>query len=173
MGEPLPNVLITGTPGTGKTTLARRIAEEMGGKYEHVEVSQLARDEGYVGEYDAERATHVLDEDRLLDALEPRMARGGVVADYHASHLFPERWFQLVLVLRCDNTALYDRLAARGYAAAKISENVEAEILQVLLDEARESYDPAIVHELRSDSADDLEQNIDRAVRWLRENTDG
>jgi broad-specificity NMP kinase len=38
---------------------------------------------------------------------------GGVVVDFHSVDFFPERWFQLVLVLRCDNTLLYDRLRAR------------------------------------------------------------
>ena len=44
---------------------------------------------------------------------------------------FPERWFDLVLVLTCDNTALYDRLMERGYAAKKVEENVQCEIMQV------------------------------------------
>ena len=53
---------------------------------------------------------------------------------------FPERWFDLVLVLTCDNTALYDRLVERGYAAKKLEENVQCEIMQVVLQEAKESY---------------------------------
>ena len=53
------------------------------------------------------------DEDRLLDELEPVMALGNNVVEHHSVGLFPERWFDLVLVLRTDNTLLYDRLAAR------------------------------------------------------------
>jgi len=34
--------------------------------------------------------------------------------EFHGSELFPERWFDLVLVLRCSNTTLYDRLQRRG-----------------------------------------------------------
>ena len=54
--------------------------------------------------------------------------------------MFPERWFDLVLVLRCSNTLLYDRLQARQYSGRKLEENVQAEIFQTILDEARESY---------------------------------
>ena len=50
------------------------------------------------------------------------------------------RWFDLVVVLTCDNTVLYDRLQARNYRDNKIQENVECEIMQVVLEEARESY---------------------------------
>ena len=65
---------------------------------------------------------------------------GGVVVDYHGADLFPERWFDLVVVLRTDNDVLYPRLEGRQYAPKKITENVEAEIMQVILDEARDAY---------------------------------
>lgn len=50
---------------------------------------------------------------QLLDYLEPMMSEGGIVLEHHTVDFFPERWFDLVLVLRCDNTVLYDRLVNR------------------------------------------------------------
>ena len=50
------------------------------------------------------------------------------------------RWFDLVVVLMTDNTVLYERLEKRGYEEKKISENVQCEIMQVIAEEARESY---------------------------------
>ena len=68
-------------------------------------------------EFDEARQCQVLDEDRVLDAMEPDLGRGGFVVDYHACELFPERWFDLVLVLRVgrdvafgDNQALFGLL---------------------------------------------------------------
>ena len=44
---------------------------------------------------------------------------------------------------------------------------MECEIMQMILDEARESYDPSIVQELRSDKYEDLEHNGARVCEWL------
>ena len=63
-----------------------------------------------------------------------------VIVDSHTIDYFPERWFDLVIVLRTNNTVLYDRLAKRGYSSQKLSENIQCEIMQVLLEEAREFY---------------------------------
>ena len=41
------------------------------------------------------------------------MAKGGCIVEFHSIEFFPERWFDLVLCLRCDNTILYDRLKNR------------------------------------------------------------
>jgi hypothetical protein len=41
------------------------------------------------------------------------MEEGGKVVDYHGCDFFPKRWFDIVFVLRTDNTVLYDRLSAR------------------------------------------------------------
>ena len=95
------------------------------------------------------------------------MARGGVVVDHHASDFFPERFFDIVFVLRTDTTLLYDRLKTRGYNEAKLQENVQCEIFQTLLDEARESYARERVHELKSDSDGDREENVRRIKAWI------
>ena len=41
--------------------------------------------------------------------------------------------------------------------------------MQVLLDEARESYDEEIIVELRSDSAEEIESNIERIEAWYKQ----
>ena len=38
---------------------------------------------------------------------------GGNIVDFHSCDFFPERWFDLVIVLQTDNTILYDRLEKR------------------------------------------------------------
>jgi adenylate kinase len=50
---------------------------------------------------------------QLLDAMEDEVAQGGCIIDWHACDLFPERWVDLVVVLRTDSTVLYDRLKSR------------------------------------------------------------
>ena len=50
---------------------------------------------------------------QVIDELEEVMGERGNVVEYHGCDFFPERWFQLVVVLRTDNTLLYDRLHSR------------------------------------------------------------
>ena len=78
---------------------------------------------------------HVLDEDRLLDEMEERLVDGGVVVDYHSCELFPERWFDLVIVLTAETNVLHERLTSRNYSAKKLAANMECEIFRVLLEE--------------------------------------
>ena len=70
-------------------------------------------------------------------------------------------------MLRCDSTLLYDRLTARGYKGKKLEQNMDSEIMQVLLDEARESYKEEIVVELKSESTEDVEGNLERIEAWV------
>lgn len=41
------------------------------------------------------------------------MEQGGKIVDFHTCEVFPERWFDLVIVLRADNSVLYGRLEQR------------------------------------------------------------
>jgi adenylate kinase len=165
MKKPLPNILVTGTPGTGKSETAKRLAEITGLK--HLNVGELVKTyschEGKDEEYD----TYIVDDDQICDLLEPYVEKGGNIVDFHSCELFPERWFELILVLRANTDVLFDRLSERGYNDKKRSENIECEIMQIVLDEARESYDEEIVHELTSNTPEDLDNNINRIAQWL------
>ena len=59
------------------------------------------------------------------------------------------------------------RRSHRGYPLKKIQENNEAEIMEVVLDEARSSYAQEIVVELQSEGTEDLESNVARIVQSI------
>jgi len=163
----LPNILIAGTPGTGKSTLGEQIAEETG--LEWLDISAIAKENKCLEGYDSSYGCHVLNEEKLLDEIEDRMEEGGKVVDYHGCDFFPKRWFDIVFVLRTDNTVLYDRLVARGYSGKKLEDNLQCEIFQTILDEARESYSPEIVFELPSNVSSDMESNMEKITQWVEQ----
>ena len=109
----------------------------------------------------------MLDEDRVCDELEDVLGAGGAVVDHHSCGWFPERWFDLVVVLRADTSVLYERLVQRQYPQAKLDENIDCEIMQVCLEEAHESYRPDIVLELSSNTVEDQDANVERLKAWL------
>ena len=169
-----PNVLITGTPGTGKTTLCEMVVSKCP-ELVHVNVGDRVREMELHTGWNEEFQCHDLDEDKLVDHLEEEMVHpGGRIVDFHSPDVFPERWFKrggLIIVLRTPTAPLYDRLVKRGYSEKKVQENMEAEIMQVVLEEARESYpsDETQVVELASSSVEELESNADRIVAWWQQ----
>uniref|UniRef100_A0AAV1UMH0 Adenylate kinase isoenzyme 6 homolog n=1 Tax=Peronospora matthiolae TaxID=2874970 RepID=A0AAV1UMH0_9STRA len=162
-----PNILVTGTPGTGKTSMCQQLAERSR-LLSHVNVGDLVKERGLHSGRDEEFDCFVLDEDKIVDEMEELMAEGGKVVDFHTCDFFPERWFDLVVVLRVDNTTLFDRLQKRGYSDKKVAENVECEIMEVVMQEARESYAPEIVQELTSRTVEEMEGNIERVLMWMQ-----
>lgn len=57
----------------------------------------------------------------------------------------------------------------RKYSEEKLQENLDSEIMEVLLQEARDSYDEQIVVELTSDDSDQMEANVDRIEAWVKQ----
>ncbi|KAG8458104.1 hypothetical protein KFE25_012764 [Diacronema lutheri] len=164
----LPNLLITGTPGTGKSTMAAQLAAQLP-DFALIELGELIKAKQLHDGWDAENEAYLWNEDRICDELEEAMSRGGVILDFHGADFFPERWFDLVVVLRANNSVLYERLAARRYPEKKLQENLEAEIMQVVRDEVFDAYQEDIIAEWQSDSLEQLEANIALAARWARE----
>ncbi|KDE08286.1 hypothetical protein MVLG_01549 [Microbotryum lychnidis-dioicae p1A1 Lamole] len=178
----LPNILLTGTPGTGKTTHASQLIEALQAleipaasssspetpAWETINVSEFVKANDCHSGYNEEWDTYDVDEDKLLDELEIVQRKGGRILDWHTCDIFPERWIDLVVVLRCEHSTLWTRLEKRGYTLNKIQENNEAEIMQVVLQDARESYAEEIVVELTSERPEDVEQNVARIAAWIK-----
>ncbi|KAG8923290.1 factor activating pos9 [Tulasnella sp. 419] len=162
-----PIIIVTGTPGTGKTTHAQALVDASPVPLRHLNIGELVKDRKLHEGFDEEWQSYIVDDDKVLDEIEPLVDKGGLVLDWHTCGIFPERWIDLVVVLRCDHTMLWERLEKRQYPLKKIQENNEAEIMQTVLDEARESYAEEIIVELQSEGTSDLESNVARITAWV------
>ena len=60
-------------------------------------------------------------------------------------------------------------VCVRGYSLAKVKENVEAEIMQVVRDEAFESYSEEIILELENNTLEDMEKNLAAIVERIKQ----
>ncbi|KAL9125949.1 MAG: hypothetical protein Q9217_004927 [Psora testacea] len=166
-----PNIIITGTPGVGKTSHCELLVKKTGLK--HLSINRVVKERGCHEGWDEEYKSWIVDEDKLLDSLEEEdelpSGGGGYVLDWHACDLFPPSWIDLVVVLRTQTTKLYDRLKTRDYAERKLQENLDSEIMALLIEEAREGFDEEIVVELRSDEVEDIEENVGRIQKWIED----
>ena len=180
------NILICGTPGTGKSTLAKLVLEKANSslndnaaknveslsEYEYVNVGDVCKREKYYQSFDERLNSYVIDEDKILDHLEPLIEKGGMIVDYHSSEFFPERFFSHVIVLTCgreDTKILYERLEQRdGYTKEKIRQNVECEIFGECVEEAKEAYTgEGVVHVRSNETEEEMEATVKFIVEEL------
>ncbi len=151
---------ITGTPGTGKTSVAGTLQKRGYGV-----IHQIDTVGPYILEKDSERETLVIDEERWAEEFIP--AEGFI--EGHLVHLLP---CDAIIILRCRPDVLGERLSARNYPPEKIRENMEAEALDVILIETLELIDPRQVYEL--DTTDkSVRECCDMIERFVRGETPG
>jgi len=136
---------LTGTPGTGKSAIARILSGE---GWTVIELRDLAHEAGAVVGRDEDRQTDEVDVDILEEALMrelDRMEGKKVLLVGHLSHHMP---CDNVMVLRTSPAVLRERLEGRGWPPAKVDENVEAEAVGVVLVESMEREEPVPVYEV-------------------------
>lgn len=146
----MPLIAITGTPGTGKTS----VSEELRSRgYRVLDVNNHLKENGLLDKKDVLRDTYEVDMDLLNDSLVNVRSSGDTVfIDSHLSHCLD---CHMIVVLRCDPMVLAERLRSRGYSDSKIAENVQAELLDVILCEAADSDIPVYEVDCTSGSASD------------------
>ncbi|KAL2488856.1 Adenylate kinase isoenzyme 6-like protein [Forsythia ovata] len=148
-----PNILITGTPGTGKTTMSSALSEAT--QFRHINIGDLVKDKSLHDGWDDQFDCYLINEDLVCDELEDLMEEGGNIVDYHGGDFFPERWFRPCS--RPSNRKL-----------RVLTNNIECEIFQVLLEEAKESYPEEIVVAVSSNTIDDIDRNVATLTDWNR-----
>lgn len=172
-GQKIPNILITGTPGVGKTSFSMLLVDKLNEiypekKYKNVNIGKLINEKHLYKKWNDKFDVPEFDDEMVINELEPIVKEGGIVLDFHSSAFLPEEWIDLVVLLRCNNTLLYDRLKARGYNENKIQENVECEIMEVTSEEVRDSYKEEIIIELKSEEVEDMQRNLKTVIDRIK-----
>ncbi len=139
-------IVITGTPGVGKSTLAQYLQRHLLWRrldlhhyYKQLSTSYNRKKQCY--DLDIKKVEKLVIKTRDEDS-------SPLVIDSHIAHHLSPKIIDLCVVLTCsDLQKLKKRLQLRKYSAKKVRENLDAEIFQVCLTEAEENKHKPIVYD--------------------------
>ncbi len=141
---------VTGTPGTGKTIIAKKLAKKL--KFYYIDVNQLISMHKLFEGYDMKRRTKIVDVKKLnkflinyIKEFKKNKKIKGVIIDSHLSHYLPGKYVDFCIVTKCNIKELNKRLKKRKYPKSKIQENLQSEIFNVCCNEAIEKKHKVLV----------------------------
>ena len=117
---------LTGTPGTGKTTISALLQNDLISLSDYYEKFSDGKTK------DGECVVNIERLESSIKSLEWEIAEGNF------SHLLSI--IDKVIVLRCDPAVLVNRLKERNYSNKKIRENLEAEAMGIIYSETVRNY---------------------------------
>jgi adenylate kinase len=160
---------LTGTPGTGKTSVSRLLEKKRSWKVIHL--NDLIKEKHLYTEIDEKRDAVIADMELIreylqetIDGNELKREQGGekdvVIIESHLAHHIAD----IVIVLRAYPLELEMRLKTRGYSEEKTKENVEAEALDVILVEAFEWCKKVFEVNTTGKSTEEVGQDIEKII---------
>ena len=131
-------IAVTGAVGTGKTTLAKKLSKFL--KFKYIDVDSVIKGHRLTKGYDRRRRSKIVDENRLIKVLTRiiKDSKGSLIIDSHFSHYINPKYVNLCIVTKCNLKELKKRLSKKKYHKAKIDENLQVEIFDIILTEALE-----------------------------------
>lgn len=154
-------IAITGTPGTGKTEVAKALAKRLGWWY--VSLNELAEEEGFYKGYDEERMCKIVDLDRMREEVHILgISHKNMILDAHYSHEMP---CDVVIVLRTDLKELRDRMAKKGWEEGKIKENLSAEAMDICKQEALELNKNTYEFDTTGKTPEEVAKEIEKVIK--------
>lgn len=153
-------IIITGTPGTGKTTTANFLSRKISCKCIHID--DIA-DEACTG---MEGNSKVIDVKKLSKKIK-KIIQGDAIIEGHLSHLLGISG--IVIVLRTNPKILKQHLVKQGFKGEKLRENLEAEALDACLIESLERHKSVYEIDTSHETPDTVAEEI---LKILKGETD-
>ncbi|RXA19374.1 adenylate kinase [Methanosarcina sp. MSH10X1] len=155
---------LTGTPGTGKTSVSKLLEGKRHWKVIHL--NDLIKEEHLYTEIDEERDAVIADMEFVRQRVEEIICgreNEVIILESHLAHYIADT----VIILRTRPPELKIRLKARGYSEEKIKENLEAEALDVILVEAFEWCEKVFEIDTTGKSLEETGQDIETIINHV------
>ncbi len=126
-------IVISGSPGTGKSEISKRILEL--GSSKILSLNEVIISKNFILKYDVKRDTQVANFKKLIPFIIETINNYRkenvqiLIIESHFSDVVPNKYIDYAIVLRCEPLILCERLKNRGYKEEKVRENVQSEIL--------------------------------------------
>lgn len=144
---------VTGTPGTGKSTISKHLKGKV------VDLKQYLEEEN-LGEINENGEIEVdLDELRENPPGEPEDR--DLILEGHLAHFLD---IDYCIVLRCRPDILRERLEERDYSERKIEENIESEKLDIILTQAVANQEKVCEVDTTNKSVEETVSEVRKAV---------
>ena len=158
---------ITGTPATGKTTIGSLLAKRL--KWTFVSLNDLAAHDNLYCGYDTKRDVKVVDIEKITEKIRDiKKHQKNIVIESHYAHEIPS---DIVIVLRCKPRELRKRMQKKGWSKEKIEENIEAEIMEVCADEARDVQKKVVEFDTTGETPAAVVKEIEKYLRSFTQGT--
>lgn len=138
-------ITISGTPGTGKTSVTKYL-EDKG--YDVIYLNNYLKKHNYGKEISESEIKKIKFPDAIIEG--------------HLSHFIES---DFCFVLRTDPVKLEKRLEKRKWSLKKIKENIQSEILDVILIEAMENNKKIIEIETTDKSTEQVSKIIEKIIK--------
>lgn len=156
-------VIISGTPGTGKSIIMERVCHHLGENAICLSANKIALENELDIAYDFSRDTFIVDE-KALEKRVKEIIRGRPLALVESiDPCFLAEISDFIVVTKCtDISVLEERLRRKGWNVEKINENLEAEILSIVESQAYtcKEKDKVLVVDTCIEAQEDLVRRI-------------
>ena len=147
MKNSIKTIIISGTPGTGKSTLAKKLSKFLHAKL--LDVKEIITINNLKEKYDENRDTYEVDTAKLNKILlkkinEEKKSNSILVIESHLAHYLPTKYIDLCIITSCNLKILQTRLKKRKYSKEKVRENLDAEIFDICYTEAIQKHNKVI-----------------------------
>jgi|TARA_B100001964_G_scaffold245727_1_gene335269 adenylate kinase len=152
-------IALTGTPGTGKTTISKTLSKKLNFKY--ISLTDIITPE-IIEYHDTVRKCNEIDIDKLRILVKEKL-HDNTIIEGHFSHLL--KLSNIIVILRTNPNILKKRLKKRGYDDDKIKENLEVEALDVCLIESLEYHSKVYEIDTSIKSTNDVGRDIELILK--------
>ena len=130
-------IIVTGSVCSGKTTIAKKIAEKK--KLKYIDVNQIIKENKLYSYYNKKDKSYVVDIKKLNKFLINLIKKDKkIVLDSHLTHYLPSKYVDECIITKCKLKELKKRLQKRKYSKQKIKNNLDSEIFDICRIEALE-----------------------------------
>ena len=139
------SIVITGNPGVGKHTIAKKLSVELG--FPIIDLNQIAITKGI---YSKKGTTLDVDVTKLSRIVKKMIKHNTIVVGHLAPYVMPKKQVKFALVLRKSPYKLISVYKKRKYTKKKAFENLGSEILGVVAYDAINRFGPSKVYQLNT-----------------------